>query len=56
MNLIKKYLQGVAQRNLRTRENDLLGPAGFTILQSQENGVDGTRTSTTNDFNHGKHC
>lgn len=47
MNLIKQYLQGVAQRNLRTQENDLLGPAGFNILQSQEHGADGMRTSNS---------
>lgn len=34
-------MQGVAQRNLRTQENDLLGPAGFNILPSQENDADG---------------
>lgn len=55
MDLIKLYLQGATQWNLKTEENYLLGPAVFNILWSQENDTDGMIVSTAKNFNLGKY-
>lgn len=50
MDLIKLYLQGVTQWNLRTKEHYLLGPTGFNILWSQENHTDGMMGVNSKEF------